>query len=66
MAVAPRGCLLHAPDMYMKKIAVVKDWGSIGINTTVENLRNIAKALNKDISDLTVDYFWIGLGMRNS
>ncbi|WP_416198750.1 MAG: class II fructose-bisphosphatase [Sporanaerobacter sp.] len=56
VAVAPRGCLLHAPDMYMKKIAVgPKARGSIDINATVEeNLKNIAKALNKDISDLTV------------
>ncbi|SHH43911.1 class II fructose-bisphosphatase [Sporanaerobacter acetigenes] len=56
VAVAPRGCLLHAPDMYMKKIAVgPRAKGTVDINATVEeNLRNIAKALNKDISDLTV------------
>lgn len=56
VAVAPKGCLLHAPDMYMKKIAVgPRAKGSIDINASVEeNLINIAKALNKDISDLTV------------
>lgn len=56
VAVAPRGCLLHAPDMYMDKIAVgPRAKGSININASVEeNLFNVAKALNKDISDLTV------------
>lgn len=56
VAVAPKGCLLHAPDMYMNKIAVgPKAKGSIDIDASVEeNLSNVAKALNKDISDLTV------------
>ena len=56
VAIAPRGCLLHAPDMYMDKIAVgPKAKGAIDINAPIEdNLRNVAKALNKDISDLTV------------
>ncbi|MGI5998783.1 MAG: class II fructose-bisphosphatase, partial [Lutispora sp.] len=48
--------LLHAPDMYMDKIAVgPKAKGVIDINAPVEeNLRNIAKALNKDIKEVTV------------
>ncbi len=56
VAVAPRGCLLHAPDMYMDKIAVgPKAAGKIDIKAPVEeNLKAIAKALNKDISDITV------------
>lgn len=56
VAVAPRGCMLHAPDTYMKKIAVgPKAKGVIDINKTVEeNIRNVAKALNKDVSDITV------------
>ncbi len=56
VAVAPRGCLLHAPDMYMDKIAVgPKAAGKIDIEAPVEeNLKAVAKALNKDISDLTV------------
>lgn len=56
VAMAPRGCLLHAPDMYMEKIAVgPKAAGKIDINAPVEeNLKAVAKALNKDISDLTV------------
>lgn len=56
VAVAPRGRLLHAPDMYMKKIAVgPKASGTIDINAPVEeNIKNVAKALNKDVSDITV------------
>jgi fructose-1,6-bisphosphatase II len=56
VAIAPEGCLLHAPDMYMNKLAVsAKAKGVADINAPLEdNLRNVAKALNKDISDLTV------------
>lgn len=56
LAVAPRGCLLHAPDMYMDKIAVgPKAKGAIDINATVgDNIRNVAKVLHKDVSDITV------------
>ena len=56
VAIAPRGCLLHAPDMYMDKIAVgPKAAGKIDINAPVEeNLKSVAEALNKDISDITV------------
>jgi len=56
VAIAPRGCLLHAPDMYMDKIAVgPKAAGKVSIDAPVEeNLRAVAKALNKDISDITV------------
>lgn len=56
IAMAPKGCLLNAPDTYMKKIAVgPKAKGKINIDASVEeNLYSVAKALNKDISDLTV------------
>ncbi len=56
IAMAPEGCLLKAPDTYMDKIAVgPKAKGVIDLNAPVEdNLRNVAKALNKDITDLTV------------
>lgn len=56
MAVTERGCLLHAPDMYMDKIAVgPRAAGRISLDAPVgENLREIARALKKDISDLTV------------
>lgn len=56
IAMAPKGCLLHAPDTYMKKIAVgPKAKGKIDIEASVEdNVKAVAKALDKDISDLTV------------
>jgi fructose-1,6-bisphosphatase II len=56
LAMAPKGCLLHAPDTYMKKIAVgPKAKGVVDINAPVkENLEAVAKALNKNIEDLTV------------
>ncbi len=56
MAIAPRGCLLHAPDMYMDKIAVgPRAKGCIDINAPVtENLERVAKALERKVSDLNV------------
>lgn len=56
VAIAPRGCLLHAPDTYMKKIAVgPRAKGTIDINKSVEeNIKNVAKALGKDVSEITV------------
>lgn len=56
IAMAPKGCLLKAPDTYMKKIVVgPKAKGAINIDAPIEeNLHNVAKALNKKISDLTV------------
>ncbi|MBS4211773.1 class II fructose-bisphosphatase [Neobacillus rhizophilus] len=56
IAVAERGHLLHAPDMYMEKIAVGPEAaGKIDINAPViENLRAVAKAKNKNIEDLVV------------
>lgn len=56
IAIAPKGCLLHAPDMYMDKIAVgPRAKGCIDINASVqENLSRVAKALERNISDLTV------------
>ncbi|MDS1030359.1 class II fructose-bisphosphatase [Bacillota bacterium LX-D] len=56
LAVAEPGCLLHAPDMYMDKIAVgPKAAGAINLDAPViDNLTAVAKALQKSISDLTV------------
>ena len=56
IAIAPKGCLLHAPDMYMEKIAVgPRAKGCIDINAPVEeNLDRVAKALKRNISDVTV------------
>ena len=56
VAIAPKGCLLHAPDIYMEKIAVgPRAKGCIDINAPVEdNLKRVAKALQRDIDDITV------------
>jgi len=56
VAMGPKGSLFHAPDMYMKKIAVGPGAkGAIDINKSPkENIINVAKALNKDIEELTV------------
>jgi fructose-1,6-bisphosphatase II len=54
LAVADRGNLLHAPDMYMDKLAVgPKAAGKVDINAPViDNLKAVARANGKDISDL--------------
>ncbi|WP_063559259.1 MULTISPECIES: class II fructose-bisphosphatase [unclassified Sutcliffiella] len=54
LAIADHGNLLHAPDMYMDKIAVgPAAVGKIDINASVtDNLRAVAEAKNKDIEDV--------------
>jgi fructose-1,6-bisphosphatase class II len=56
LAAAERGGLVNAPDTYMQKIVVgpsVK--GAVDIDAPVkDNLRAIAKRLNREVSDLTV------------
>lgn len=56
IVTGPKGTLLHAPDTYMDKIAVgPQAAGSIDLDASVEdNLKNIAKALGKEVKDLTV------------
>ncbi|KAB3534692.1 class II fructose-bisphosphatase [Alkaliphilus pronyensis] len=56
VAMAPRGCLLNAPDMYMDKIAVgPKAAGRIKLDAPIhQNLKATAEALNKKVGDLTV------------
>jgi fructose-1,6-bisphosphatase II len=56
LAAAERGGLLHAPDVYMDKIVVGPTArGTIHIDAPVaENLRNIAAAFNRKVSDLTI------------
>ena len=56
VAVAEEGCLLHAPDTYMEKIAVGR-WarGKIDLDAPViDNLRAVAQGTGKDIRDLVV------------
>ncbi|MBD3107084.1 class II fructose-bisphosphatase [Bacillus sp. AGMB 02131] len=54
IAVADHGNLLHAPDMYMDKIAVGPEAvGKVDINAPlIDNVRAVAKAKNKDIEDV--------------
>lgn len=54
IAIADQGNLLHAPDMYMDKIAVGREAvGMIDLNASVlDNLKAVAKAKNKDVEDV--------------
>ncbi|MEW5919488.1 MAG: class II fructose-bisphosphatase [Bacillota bacterium] len=54
LAVAPRNGLLHAPDIYMDKIAVgPRAAGHINLDASVEeNLCNVAAVLNKKVEDM--------------
>ncbi|KGA96972.1 fructose 1,6-bisphosphatase [Alkalihalobacillus alcalophilus ATCC 27647 = CGMCC 1.3604] len=56
LAVADHGNLLHAPDMYMEKIAVgPESVGKVSLDASVmDNLKAVAEAKNKDIQDLVV------------
>ncbi len=57
VALAEHGNFLHAPDIYMDKLAVgggLPD-GVVDIEAPVHvNLRNLARAKNRDVSDLVV------------
>lgn len=54
LAVADHGNLLHAPDMYMDKIAVGPEAvGLIDIEAPImDNIKAVAKAKNKEIEDV--------------
>lgn len=57
VALAERGNFLHAPDIYMDKIAVGPGLpnGVVDLdNTIATNLRELAKAQKRDISELTL------------
>jgi fructose-1,6-bisphosphatase class II len=56
LAASERGGLLHAPDLYMEKIVVGPTCkGAVDLDAPVaENLRAIAKRLDRDIEDLVV------------
>lgn len=56
IAIAPAGKLLHAPDMYMAKLAVGPELrGKLSLNDPLEEtVRKAAEVLNKDLSELTV------------
>lgn len=54
LAIADKGNLLNAPDMYMEKLAVGPEAaGKVDINASVtENLLAVAKAKNKPVSEV--------------
>jgi fructose-1,6-bisphosphatase II len=56
LAAAPKGTILHAPDIYMDKIAVGPEArGVIDLDAAVEdNLKAIADAKNMEVKDLMV------------
>ena len=56
IAIAEKGNFLHAPDVYMQKLAVgPKARGAIDMSLSpTQNLRRIADAMNRYIEDLTV------------
>ena len=57
VALAEKGNFLHAPDVYMDKIVVGPNLpaGVVDLESSIEtNLRNLAKAKNKSISDIVL------------
>jgi fructose-1,6-bisphosphatase II len=56
LAASERGGLLHAPDLYMEKIVVGPSCkGAVELDAPVaDNLKSIAKRLNRDVEDLVV------------
>ena len=56
LAASEKGGLLHAPDLYMEKIVVgPSSKGAVDLDAPVaDNLRAIAKRLDRDLEDLVV------------
>ncbi|HEU4389732.1 MAG TPA: class II fructose-bisphosphatase, partial [Blastocatellia bacterium] len=56
MACSERGGLLHAPDIYMQKLVVgPSSKGAVDLDASPkDNLRAIARRLNRDVEDLVV------------
>ena len=56
IAIAPEGKLLHAPDIYMEKLAVGPELrGKVSLDEALETtVRKAAAALNRDLKELTV------------
>jgi fructose-1,6-bisphosphatase class II len=56
LAAASKGGLLHAPDLYMEKLVVgPRAKQGVSLDRPVkDNLRSIAKALDRDVDDLVV------------
>ena len=56
LAASDRGGLLHAPDLYMEKLVVgASSKTSVNLDAPVaENLRAVARCLDRDVTDLVV------------
>ena len=58
MAIAEKGGLLHAPDMYMQKICVgPRGAGAGAIDITkslTENIKNVAAKMNRNVDEITL------------
>lgn len=56
LAAAPKGGMLHAPDLYMEKLVVgPRAKHAVSLDRPVkDNLRSIARALDRDVDDLVV------------
>ena len=56
MAIAEKGGLLHAPDMYMEKICVgPRGAGAIDITKSLTvNIKNVAAKMNRNVDEITL------------
>ena len=56
MAIAEKGGLLHAPDMYMEKLCVgPRGAGAIDITKSLtENIKNVAAKVNRNVDEITL------------
>ena len=56
MAIAEKGGLLHAPDMYMEKLCVGPSGaGAIDITKSLtENIKNVAAKMNRNVDEITL------------
>ena len=56
MAIAEKGGLLHAPDMYMEKLCVgPRGAGSIDITKSLtENIKNVAAKMERNVDEITL------------
>lgn len=56
LAAAPKGGMLHAPDLYMEKLVVgPRSKHAVSLDRPVkDNLKSIAKALDRDVDDLVI------------
>lgn len=56
MAIAEKGGLLHAPDMYMEKLCVgPRGAGAIDITKSLtDNIKNVAAKMNRNVDEITL------------